>query len=77
MMVMSCAWRGCWLRSEASTFMFGSRTFPYVDPSRLSAVHGISSVFACASAYKRAQEWSSHTGGILPALSGVHLADLL
>ena len=30
MMVMSCGWRGCWLRSEASTFMFGSRTLPYV-----------------------------------------------
>ena len=76
-MVMSCGWRGCWLRSDASTFMFGSRTFPYVEPSRLSAVHGISSVFACASAYKIAQEESSHPGGSVPALSHAHLGKSL
>ncbi len=68
MMVMSCGWRGCWLRSEASTFMFGSRTLPYVEPSRLSAVHGISSVFACACAYKTAEEGTYHTAGSMSML---------
>ena len=68
MMVMSCGWRGCWLRSEASTFMLGSRTLPYVEPSRLSAVHGISSVFACACAYKIAQDGSCHADGTLSVL---------
>lgn len=60
MMVMSWAPRGCLLRRDASTFRFGRRTRPYVEPSRLSSMHGTSSLFACAIACTQyAVSWSS------------------